>query len=144
MPKIIDGRSLAKNIQKKIEVEIRKNNLKPSLAVILIGNNEASRLYVNLKKKACEKVGIEFHEYSITKEVNTKHILEIINFLNEDEGTDAILIQLPLPKHLNTNKIIKALQPEKDVDGFHPKNIKKILEDKNVFIPGLPLGIIKL
>ena len=80
MAKIIDGRSIAQDIQKEIGVEIRQKGLEPNLVIILIGNDPASQLYVNLKKKACEKVGIEFHEYSITKEVNTKHILEIINF----------------------------------------------------------------
>ncbi len=144
MAEIIDGRSIAQDIQKKIGVEIRQKGLEPSLVIILIGNDPASQLYINLKKKACEKVGIEFHEYLMAEKVSEEHILETIDFLNKDEQTDAILIQLPLPQHLNTNKIIEAINIDKDVDGFHPQNIKKILNNENNFIPGLPLGIIKL
>ncbi len=144
MAEIIDGRSIAKDIQKEIGVEIRQKSLEPNLAVILIGEDPASNLYVNLKKKACQKVGIEFHEYLMIKDVSEEHVLETIDFLNKDKHTDAILIQLPLPKHLNTDKIIEAIDINKDADGFHPKNIEKILDNKNTFVPGLPLGIIKL
>jgi len=144
MTKIIDGRSISKDIQTKIGVEITQNSYEPNLAVILIGEDEASRLYVSLKKKACEKVGIEFHEYLMDKDVSTEYVLETIDFLNKDKYTDAILIQLPLPEHLDTDKIIKTIDINKDADGFHPKNINKLLENKNSFTPGLPLGIIKL
>jgi len=144
MSKIIDGKKISEEIQGDIRKEILDKKLNPSLAVLLIGNNPASELYVNLKKKACHKVGIEFHEYLIDEETNTEHVLEVIDFLNKDEHTDAILIQLPLPKHLNTDKIIKALDPKKDVDGFHPQNIENLLKGKSNFTPGLALGISKL
>lgn len=144
MTKIIDGKSISKDIQKEIGVGIAQNSYKPNLAVILIGEDEASKLYVELKKKACEKVGIEFHEYLMDKDVKIEYILETIDFLNKDKDIDAILIQLPLPEHLDTDKIIKAIDINKDVDGFHPDNINKLLENKNSFTPGLPLGIIKL
>lgn len=144
MAKIIDGKILAQKIQQSLSEEIHKNNLHPELAVVLVGNDPASRLYVNLKKKACQSVGIEFHEYLLEEETSEKQILEVINFLNKDEKVDAILIQLPLPKHLETNKIISAIDPRKDVDGFHPANIKKLLAGQSDFVPGLPLGIIKL
>lgn len=144
MAKIIDGKSLAQKIQQSLSEEIFKNSLNPSLAVILIGNDPASRLYVNLKKKACQSVGIDFHEYLLTEDITQDKVLEVIDFLNKDKKVDAILVQLPLPKHLDTDKIIQALDPKKDVDGFHPTNIKKLLDGKSDFVPGLPLGIIKL
>ncbi len=112
--------------------------------MILIGSDPASRLYVSLKKKACEKIGIEFHEYLMPENITEGQVLETIDFLNKDELTDAILVQLPLPEQLNTDTIIKAIDPKKDVDGFHPENIKKLLAGESDFIPGLALGIWKL
>lgn len=144
MDKIIDGKALAAEIQQDLSVEIKSNDLHPSLAVILVGDNPASRLYVSLKKKACEKIGIEFHEYLMPENITKEQVLETIDFLNKDEFTDAILVQLPLPEHLDTNAIIKAIDPKKDVDGFHPDNIQKLLAGTSDFIPGLALGIWKL
>lgn len=144
MAKIIDGKQLAAEIQQNLSVEIKSNDLNPSLAVILIGSDPASRLYVNLKKRACEKIGIEFHEYLMPDNITMEQVLETIEFLNKDELTDAILVQLPLPGQLDADTIIKAIDPKKDVDGFHPVNIKKLLAGENNFIPGLALGILKL
>jgi len=144
MAKIIDGKAIAKEIRQKIKKQITDKNLNPNLAVILVGENPASKLYVNLKKKACEEVGIEFHEYLLDNDIPQDKVLEVINFLNHDKKVDAILIQLPLPEHLDTDNIIQAINPAKDVDGFHPQNIKKFLNKKNKLAPGLPLGIIKL
>ena len=141
---MIDGKALALDIQTEIRQEILKNKLRPSLAVILVGEDPASKLYVELKKKACEKVGIDFHEYLLAKDTDQTHVLEMIKFLNTDEHTDAILIQLPLPKQLNTNEIIQTMNPAKDVDGFHPANVKNFLEKQSGFVPGLALGIFKL
>jgi len=144
MPKIIDGKALAEKIQADLTLEIKEKNLNPNLAVILIGDDPASHLYVSLKKKACQKIGITFHEYLLDNDTSQEKVLATINFLNQDPKIDAILIQLPLPPHLDTEKIISALDPDKDVDGFHPKNIEKLLKQESDFIPGLPLGIIKL
>ena len=144
MAQIIDGKTIAEKIKADLAQEIFTNFLRPNLAVLLIGDDPASRLYVSLKKKACQQVGIQFHEYLLPTEISEQQVLESINFLNQDETVDAILVQLPLPKHLNTNTIIEAINPDKDVDGFHPTNIKKILVGSNTFIPGLALGIIKL
>lgn len=144
MAEIIDGKKLAEDIKLKIRQEIVDKKLTPHLAVILVGNDPASQIYVGLKKRACEQVGIEFHEYLITASCQTKDILETIEFLNNDKDVDAILVQLPLPKHLDTDEIIRNIKSTKDVDGFHPANIKKLLNNQTDFIPGLPLGIIKL
>ncbi|MFA5127189.1 MAG: bifunctional 5,10-methylenetetrahydrofolate dehydrogenase/5,10-methenyltetrahydrofolate cyclohydrolase [Patescibacteria group bacterium] len=144
MEKIIDGKALAQSIQQKLTEEIHTKHLHPSLAVLLIGDDPASRLYVNLKKKACQNVGIDFHEYFLPDNIGIEKVLETINFLNKDEAVDAILVQLPLPKDLDTDIVIRAIDPKKDVDGFHPENIKKLLANTSGFVPGLPLGIIKL
>lgn len=144
MAKIIDGRALAEDIQAELTKEIISKKLNPNLAVILVGDDPASRLYVALKKKACHKVGIGFHEYLLATDVSEKYLLETIDFLNHDSEVDAILVQLPLPAGLDTDKIISAIDPAKDVDGFHPQNIDEFLKQTGDFVPGLPMGIIRL
>ncbi|PLX25838.1 bifunctional methylenetetrahydrofolate dehydrogenase/methenyltetrahydrofolate cyclohydrolase [Candidatus Parcubacteria bacterium] len=144
MDKMIDGRKLADEIKKEIKQEIREKKLRPNLAVVLVGEDPASKLYVNLKKKACQEVGINFHEYLLAENSSEKQILDVIDFLNKDEQIDAILVQLPLPKHIDTDKIISTMDPKKDVDGFHQINIKNFLENQSSFVPGLALGIFKL
>lgn len=144
MAKIIDGKALALQIQQQITQEIKEKELTPNLAVILIGNDPASKIYINLKKNACQQVGIEFHEYLLDKNSNTEDILKVIDFLNKDKNIDAILVQLPLPQKFDTDQIIQAIDPQKDVDGFHKTNIDNLLNKQSGFIPGLPLGIIKL
>jgi len=144
MAEMIDGKKIAEQIKQEVRQEIIDKKLEPNLAVILIGDDSASKIYVNLKKKACHQVGIEFHEYLLDEDTSINKVLETINFLNNDDGVDAVLVQLPLPKHLNVDEVIQAINPAKDVDGFHPDNIKRFLEQKSSFVPGLPLGIIKL
>jgi methylenetetrahydrofolate dehydrogenase (NADP+)/methenyltetrahydrofolate cyclohydrolase len=144
MAQIIDGKKIAEDIKAEIAGEIFQNFYHPNLAVILIGSDEASQLYVALKKQAAKKVGIEFNEYLMPANTTQAQVLEAINFLNKDEDTDAILVQLPLPAQLDADTIIQSIDPKKDVDGFHPENIKKLLAKQTAFIPGLPLGIIKL
>lgn len=142
--KILDGRKLADKILHNIHQQIVRENLSPSLAVILVGNDPASQIYVHLKKKACEKVGIDFYLYNIDKKVAEIDLIKTIRFLNRDPEINAILVQLPLPKHLDENKIIAAIDPRKDADGFHPDNLKLLAQGKPLIIPGLCEGIIKL
>lgn len=144
MAQIIDGKKIAEDIKAEIAGEIFQNFYHPNLAVILVGSDEASKLYVSLKKQAAKKVGIEFNEYLMPANTTQTQVLEAIEFLNKDEETDAILVQLPLPKQLDADTIIQSIDSEKDVDGFHPENIKKLLNNATDFTPGLPLGIIKL
>ncbi|MBU1202520.1 bifunctional 5,10-methylenetetrahydrofolate dehydrogenase/5,10-methenyltetrahydrofolate cyclohydrolase [Patescibacteria group bacterium] len=144
MDKIIDGQKLAEKIRQEIKQEICAKKLKPSLAVILVGSDPASQLYVSKKKKASQDVGIDFHEYLLEADSSQEKVLEVIDFLNKDTSVDAILVQLPLPKHLDTDTIIKAIDPKKDVDGFHPDNIKDFLNDKALITPGLPLGVLRI
>ena len=130
MGKIIDGQKLAKKIKDKIVKEILKLNdnkpecqNRPNLAIILVGDRTDSKLYVDLKEKEAKKVGIDTHLYRLPAETPENDILKVINCLNKDELIDAILVQLPLPKKFNTDKIIKAIDPKKDVDRFHPDNL---------------------
>ncbi|MFH1667619.1 MAG: tetrahydrofolate dehydrogenase/cyclohydrolase catalytic domain-containing protein [Candidatus Komeilibacteria bacterium] len=141
MTKIIDGRKLAKQIREDVKKSIQTNNLSIGLAVILVGEDPASKLYVKLKRRAAEKAGINFHLYKLPTNITEQEVLDAIKFLNQDEQITSILVQLPLPKHLDQNKIIQTINPQKDVDGFHPDNIKNFLNGQTDFIPGLARGI---
>ncbi len=132
MGKIIDGKEIAQIIYGKIRKEMEaRPNLKPGLAVIQIGEREDSTLYIKLKEKQARRLGIETHLYKFSEQQNEREILETIDFLNKDKNIDAILVQLPLPKNFDTEKIIKSIAPEKDVDRFHPKNIEKFFSTCN-------------
>src|SRR3989344_5021011 len=116
--KIIDGRALAAQIQQEVKDQITKLHLHPGLAVILIGHNPASELYVALKAKAAKRVGIMFSLYRFETKASAKEVLDTITWLNQDSEINAILVQLPLPEHLDEHQIIGAIDPAKDVDGF--------------------------
>lgn len=125
MPKIINGKALAEKIKDNIVKEIIKlNGLRPNLAIILIGEREDSELYVNLKEQQAKKVGIDTHLYKCPENISEQEILDIIDHLNKDKTIDAILMQLPLPEGFKTDAIIRAINPAKDVDRFHPDNLK--------------------
>ncbi|MFH0856577.1 MAG: tetrahydrofolate dehydrogenase/cyclohydrolase catalytic domain-containing protein [bacterium] len=131
MAKILSGKETAEEVLLKLRAKIveadkREENL-PGLAVLLVGNDPASVLYVRNKKRACHKVGITFNDYCFCAQASEKDILETLEFLNNDPAIFGIIVQLPLPKNIDTAKIINAISPAKDVDGFHPENIKKLL-----------------
>ena len=143
--KIIDGKALSEQIQKEVARQIHELKISPGLAVILVGDDKASKLYVSLKHKAANKCGIFFSVYEFPKNSTQDEIIETIKWLNNDEQIDAILVQLPLPKHLDEEKIINTVDPNKDVDGMHSENIKKIINnEKTLITPGLQLGIMQL
>jgi methylenetetrahydrofolate dehydrogenase (NADP+)/methenyltetrahydrofolate cyclohydrolase len=124
----IDGKRIAEKIKDKIAAEIFSfDELRPNLAIILVGEREDSKIYVSLKESEGKKVGIDTHIYRLEEETSERDLLDIIEFLNRDLLIDGILVQLPLPKHINTDKIILALDPKKDVDGFHPQHPDYIL-----------------
>ncbi len=116
--KLIDGKKIADKILDDIFKKLISKKAKPDLACILIGNNKASKMYLKIKEKACLKAGINFHSYQLDKDCPEEKIIEVINFLNNDPDVTGILIQLPLPVKLKTNKLINAIKPEKDIDGF--------------------------
>lgn len=125
---LIDGSALADKIKDEIVQEILKmNGERPNLAIILIGDREDSQLYVKLKEKEAKKVGIDTHLYRCPENTTTEEVLEMIDFLNKDSAIDAILVQLPLPNGLDTDNIIAAIDPEKDVDMFHPDNLRILM-----------------
>lgn len=132
---IINGRILAEKIKDEIIKEIAGdkkgleliNCARPNLAIVLVGHNKESELYVSLKEREAKKVGIDTHLYRCEDTATEEELLEMIKFLNNDETIDAILVQLPLPELIDTDKIIEAIRPEKDVDGFHPDNLKSLL-----------------
>lgn len=142
--KLIDGKSIAEEIKKEVAKEIYKKQLNPGLAVVLVGDDPASHLYVKLKQKACAQVGIEFHKYYCPGQASKKEITHAIEFLNNDPKVNGILVQLPLPNDLNEDEIIQLIDPKKDVDGFHPKNLERLFNNDPLVLPGLAMGIIKL
>jgi methylenetetrahydrofolate dehydrogenase (NADP+)/methenyltetrahydrofolate cyclohydrolase len=128
MAKIIDGRKIAERVKDQIAKDIfALKGPRPNLAIILVGDREDSQLYVSLKEKEGKKVGIDTHLYELESSISEQEILDIINFLNHDDLIDGILVQLPLPDNFNTDKIIAAIDPAKDVDGFHPDGPEYLL-----------------
>jgi len=146
--KIIDGKAIAEQNLNKLKQEIleRENNdiRRPCLAVILVGDDPASSIYVNKKKSACENVGIKSVSHQLPTDTNQSNLNDLINTLNQDEDVDGILVQSPLPKHLDEELIIELISPNKDVDGFHPENFGRMALDMSTFIPATPFGILEL
>ena len=144
---ILDGKATAQKIRSEISTEVSRlvaEGTKPGLAVILVGDNPASRVYVRMKEKACCDVGIFSDEYTLHAETEEKSLLSLINNLNSDERIHGILVQLPLPKHINEAKVLEAISPDKDVDGFHPYNVGRLVLGKPTFQPCTPHGIMVL
>lgn len=143
---IIDGKAIAQEIEDEIAREV--STLKgrpPSLTVVIVGHDPASHIYVNRKKAACERVGINSQKMELSDTTSEAELLQVIKELNADSTVDGILVQLPLPKQINPLKVIEAIDPKKDVDGFHPENSGKLLcGDSSAFIPCTPLGILEL
>ena len=146
--KIIDGKSIASDlletIRNKISVNESNGMRNPCLAVILIGDNPASHVYVKNKKLACEKVGIKSLSYDFKSSISEQELLKLVNDINLDSKVDGILIQSPLPDHINEDNIIKAIDPLKDVDGFHPINIGLLAIRQPKLRPCTPYGVIKM
>ena len=147
MGTVIDGRAVAAKVRSEIKEEVSefvKSGITPGLAVVIVGNNQASRAYVNNKEKACEEVGIRSEEYALPEETTEEELLELVKKLNEKEDVDGILVQMPLPKQINEEKILNAIVPEKDVDAFHPVNVGKIMIGNYDFLPCTPAGVMEL
>ncbi|PIP26107.1 MAG: bifunctional 5,10-methylene-tetrahydrofolate dehydrogenase/5,10-methylene-tetrahydrofolate cyclohydrolase [Candidatus Moranbacteria bacterium CG_4_9_14_3_um_filter_40_7] len=142
--KLLKGKKIADKILTVLEKKIKKLFQKPCLAVILVGNDLASDLYIRLKKKAAKKIGIKFQLFRFSVKVKEVEIIQKIKKLNADKKISGIIVQLPLPGNLNTQRIINALDPRKDVDGFHPENIKLFLEKQARFFPVFPQAIMEI
>lgn len=147
MFKIIDGKEVAASVRESIKKEVevlKKDGKNTGLAVIIVGNNPASRVYVNNKKKGCAEVGMESFEYALPEETTTDELLELVEKLNNDTAVDGILCQLPLPKQIDEKKVLNAIAPNKDVDAFHPVNTGHIMIGDHSFLPCTPAGIMEM
>ncbi len=141
---IIDGTEIARKIRERIKKEVAAMKKKPGLAAILAGENPASRVYVGIKRKHCEEVGIYSEEHKLPEETTEEELIALISRLNKDDRINAILVQLPVPKHISTEKVLSAIALEKDADGFNPVNIGKLVDGNEAAVPCTPKGIIRL
>ncbi len=147
MATIIDGKKISKDIKDEVRervLELKENGEEITLAVVLVGDDNASQIYVRNKKRACEYTFIRSLEYNLPASTKEDELLELIDKLNADPAVNGILVQMPLPKGISEEKVINRILPEKDVDGFHPINKGKLLEGTTCFLPCTPAGIIEL
>ena len=145
---IIDGKAVSQQTREKIAVETKdlkeKTGITPGLAVVIVGDDPASRVYVNNKKKACAEVGFYSEEHALPAETTQEELVKLVKELNSREEIDGILVQLPLPKHIDEKAVIEAISPKKDVDAFHEQNVGKIMIGNYSFLPCTPAGIVEL
>ena len=147
MAEIIDGKELAKKVRKELKVEVdilKEQGINPKLAVIMVGNDPGSTVYVRNKSKACEKVGIEFEEFLFEETISEEMLLETIEKLNQDDKVHGILLQCPVPKHIDVNKAFRAISPSKDVDGFNPINVGNLTIGEDAFVSCTPFGVVRM
>ena len=142
--KVIDGKTLAQNLRKNIANEVKQYSRPPGLAVLLVGDDQASQVYVRNKSRACVEVGFYSDQIHKSANITEEELLSEVYRLNENPTIDGILVQLPLPSHIDSNKIIEAIIPEKDVDGFSSENIGKLSQNKPFISPCTPKGIMKM
>lgn len=145
---LIDGKATSIKIKEEIANEVRqilkKDDDPPHLAAILVGDDPASQTYVGAKEKACKEVGITSSLYRYPETVSEKELLEAIEFINRDPEINGLIVQLPLPKHISVDKVIQSVDPAKDVDGFHPVNVGKMVQGIPAYLPATPYGILQL
>ena len=147
MPYIIDGKAISKQIKDELRDEVEKlteAGIKACLAVIQVGNDPASTVYVNNKKKACAYVGINSRSYELPEDTSEQTLLDLVQKLNEDPEVNGILVQLPLPKQIDEDKVIRTISPDKDVDGFHPVSVGRLWIGEKGFLSCTPAGVIQL
>ena len=144
---LIDGKKLAKEVRKNLKIkcdELREKGIKPKLAVIMVGEDKASQVYVKNKSKACEEIGIEFEEFILDKDTKQEELIGLIENLNKNNNIHGILLQSPIPEPLDINEAFRTISPEKDVDGFNPINVGKLCLNQDTFVSCTPYGIMKL
>jgi len=145
--KLINGKEIGDLIRQSIQQEVndlQENGITPGLAVILVGDNPASKTYVSNKQKSCEQMGIYSQLIELSADISEETLLSEIDKLNADSAIDGILVQLPLPKHIDEQNVIAAISPEKDVDGFHPESVGKMMLGQPTYLPCTPFGVMKL
>lgn len=147
MGQIIDGKAVSQSVKDSIKAEVselKAKGVEIGLAVVIVGDDAASKVYVRNKKLACEYVGFNSYEYALPAETTEEELLELVHKLNDDDKVDGILVQLPVPKHINKEVIINNIRADKDVDAFHPVNVGKIMIGNYSFLPCTPAGVIEL
>lgn len=148
MANLIDGKAVSAKVKAQVKAEAdalkAEKGISVGLAVVIVGNNPASRVYVNNKKKSCAEVGFESFEYALPEETTQEELLALVDKLNNDKSVNGILVQLPLPKQINETAVINAIRPEKDVDAFHPENVGHIMIGDYSFLPCTPAGVMEL
>lgn len=147
MAKIIDGKAVSANVRRQVAEEtaaLKAKGVTPGLAVVIVGDDPASRVYVNNKKKACAEVGFLSEEYALPAQTTQEELLALVGTLNKKNNINGILVQLPLPKHLDEKAVIEAIDPKKDVDAFHASNVGKIMIGDYHFLPCTPAGVMEL
>ena len=147
MATIIDGKTLAKKIRENLKIEcdeLKEKGIKPKLAVIMVGDDPASKVYVRNKSRACDEIGIEYQEYLLNENITQDELLELIKKLNNDETVNGILLQSPIPENLDINEAFKTITYLKDVDGFTPSSVGKLCIGEDTFVSCTPLGVIKM
>ena len=148
MSNILDGKELAKKVRLELKDEVIKlkaeDNIIPKLAVIMVGNDPASQIYVRNKSKACDEIGIEFEEFILDENTTQEDLLNLIEELNHNSEVNGILLQSPIPKNLDINEAFRKIAPEKDVDGFNPENVGKLALGQNGFVSCTPFGVIRI
>ncbi|RZI52898.1 bifunctional methylenetetrahydrofolate dehydrogenase/methenyltetrahydrofolate cyclohydrolase FolD [Aeribacillus pallidus] len=144
---IIDGKELAKEMRSELKKEVeqlKEKGVTPGLAIILVGNNPASLSYIKGKQKASEEIGVSFKLEHLEESISQEELLEVIEKYNQDDRYDGILVQLPLPDHIDETAVIEKISPEKDVDGFHPINVGRMMTGQDAFLPCTPAGIVEM
>ncbi len=145
---LLDGKALSAKIKEEVKVEVtqivKEKNITPGLAVILVGNDAASATYVASKAKACKDAGIYSVVHEMPESITQEELLETINMMNNNPKLDGILVQLPLPKHIDTTTVLEAINPLKDVDGFHPYNVGRMVSNLDSFLPATPFGVMRM
>ena len=147
MATILSGKEVSAKVKSEVKekaLELKNKGIEIGLAVVIVGDDPASRVYVNNKKKACEEVGFNSYEYALPAETTEAELLALVDKLNKDDKINGILVQLPVPKHINETAIINAISPDKDVDAFHPVNVGKIMIGDYAFLPCTPAGVMEL
>ena len=145
--KILDGKAVSLKVKESVKVradELKKFGIEPTLAVDLVGEDKASQTYVRAKEKACNEYGIKSVAHRLSENTTQNELLALINVLNLDDSIHGILVQLPLPKHIDTNVVLAAIDPRKDVDGFHAVNVGKLVSGLEGFVPCTPLGVMEI
>lgn len=147
MTQIIDGKMISGQVKDELREEaklLKEQGIEVSLAVIQVGNDPASSIYVRNKKRACEYIGIRSLSYELEEEISEEELLRLIDTLNVDDAVNGILVQLPLPSHISEQKVLNRISPKKDVDCFHPENVGKLCLGEDGFLPATPAGVIEL